>query len=77
MATKTEEIIQRALALLESNPDGMHYSELVKELQKQLSSYARNTIHGTIWNLDAREKSKVFKPSRGLFRLKKFNDKIL
>jgi hypothetical protein len=34
-----------------------------------------NTIHGTVWNLDARLPSAVYKPARGLFRLIRFREK--
>jgi hypothetical protein len=34
-----------------------------------------NTIHGNIWDLDIRLAEKVYKPSRGLFRLVEFGDK--
>lgn len=34
-----------------------------------------NTIHGTVWDLATRLPEKVYKPSRGLFRLVEFLDK--
>jgi len=35
-------------------------------------SFKQNTIHGNVWNLDERFPDRVYKPSRGLFRLTRF-----
>ena len=39
------------------------------------ASLKKNTIHGTVWDLATRLPEKVYKPSRGLFRLVEFRDK--
>ncbi len=64
-----------ALELLKRNPDGIRYSELVRLISEADPELKINTIHGNVWNLDARFPTKVFKPSRGLFRLAEFSDK--
>lgn len=72
MATRRQKIVENALELLDSNPDGLRYSALVKEISKNMPEVPVNTIHGTVWDLDVQQSSKIYKPSRGLYRLTKF-----
>ncbi|MBN2136914.1 MAG: hypothetical protein JW720_03830 [Sedimentisphaerales bacterium] len=72
MATKWEKISDQAIKILKDNPDGLRYSELVKALFEHFGNIPVNTIHGTVWNLHSRCPKRVYKPSRGLFRLVKF-----
>jgi hypothetical protein len=68
MATRKGTITDKAIEALKSNPDGIRYSDLVRSLQSDLPEIPVNTIHGTIWNLDARLPNEIYKPVRGLFR---------
>ena len=70
----TEKIKDKAFELLKDNPDGLRYSELVKFISENDEKLNRNTINGSIWNLDSQFPEKVYKPSRGLFRLIEFKD---
>lgn len=70
----TEKIKDKAFELLKDNPDGLRYSELVKFISENDEKLNRNTINGSIWNLDSQFPEKVYKPSRGLFRLVEFKD---
>ncbi len=72
MATRKENIVEKALALLDVYPDGLRYTELVKEISKTMPDVPINTIHGTVWDIDIQQPSKIYKPSRGLFRLTRF-----
>ncbi|RME94330.1 MAG: hypothetical protein D6766_06070 [Verrucomicrobia bacterium] len=47
---------------------------MVRAVEEADPSFKKNTIHGTVWNLDKRFPKDVYKPSRGLFRLTKFRD---
>jgi len=67
----TERIKAMALEFLESHPDGLRYSELHSKIQAADIGFNSNTIGGCIWNLDAIFPDKVYKPSKGLFRLLK------
>jgi hypothetical protein len=67
----TERIKAKALELLETHPEGLRYSELQSKIEAADSSFKPNTINGCIWNLDATFPEKVYKPSKGLFRLLK------
>lgn len=72
MTTRREKIVEKALEILDSHPDGLRYSELVKNISKTMPDVPVNTIHGTVWDLDVQQSSKIYKPSRGLFRLTRF-----
>jgi hypothetical protein len=64
-----------ALKLLKQHPDGIRYSDLVQRISDANKDLKINTIHGNVWNLDAKFPAEVSKPSRGLFRLAEFSDK--
>lgn len=70
----TQRIKDKALELLQEHPDGLHYSELVKLILEVDEKLNRNTVNGCTWNLDSQFPEKVYKPSRGLFRLVEFKD---
>jgi hypothetical protein len=72
MATIGERIAERAFAALEAAPEGLRYSDLVRRVMEMDGSFKQNTVHGNVWNLDERFPERVYKPSRGLFRLTKF-----
>ena len=72
MATIAERIAEKAFAALEAAPEGLRYSDLVRAVMQEDGSFKQNTVHGNIWNLDERFPDRVYKPSRGLFRLTKF-----
>lgn len=67
----TERIKTKAFELLEQHPEGLRYSELKAKIQAADPGFNSNTINGSIWNLDAAFPEKVYKPSKGLFRLLK------
>lgn len=72
MATRKEKIRQKAVEILKSSPDGLRYSELAKKISEFYNEIPIKTIHGSIWNLDSIYPEKIFKPSRGLFRLSEY-----
>lgn len=67
----TERIKTRALELLENHPDGLRYTELHSKILASDNAFKPNTVNGCIWNLDTIYPEKVYKPSKGLFRLLK------
>ena len=69
-----ERITEKAFEILEAAPEGVRYSELVSRVGELDSSFKPNTIHGTVWNLHEQHPDRVYKPSRGLFRLTKYRD---
>jgi hypothetical protein len=72
MAKVTERIKSAALRLLDENPEGLRYTGLHAKVMGIDSSFNPNTVNGCIWNLDAVYPDKVYKPSKGLFRLIKY-----
>ncbi len=72
MSSITDIIIEKALKLLEENPDGLRYSELVRRIVAENTKINTNTARGVLWNIDQNQPSYVYKPSRGLFRHLKF-----
>jgi hypothetical protein len=72
MATKRERIIEKAIELLDEPEAGLRYSELVAKLEQAFPHDPHGTITGSVWNLDVRVPDRVYKPSRGLFRLCKY-----
>jgi hypothetical protein len=68
MATRTEEIKSVALKIRKSNPSGIRYADLVRKIEEELPHIPVNTIHGNVWNLEARLPVEVYKPARGVFR---------
>lgn len=67
----TERIKAKAFELLEEHPSGLRYSELRSKILGFDSNFKPNTVNGSIWNLDALYPDKIYKPSKGLYRLLK------
>lgn len=68
--TRREIILKEVIQLLQQHPEGLRYSELVKAISEIQTEIPRNTINGTIWNLDIRLPDQIIKPAKGLFQLK-------
>ena len=72
--TSRDQIIAKALELLGNAPHGLRYSEFVQKVHEALPQIPKNTVHGTLWNLDVKLPNQVFKPARGLWLHIKFRD---
>jgi hypothetical protein len=77
MATNKEKITAKAMALLETEPNGIRYSDLVRRMHEEFPDIPINTVHGTVWNLDARFPKLVYKAARGLFRHTKYRETVV
>jgi hypothetical protein len=64
-----DRIRNKALQIIMSSRDGIRYAELKRRIQSSLH-YNLNTIGGSIWDLDQRMPSMVYKPERGVFKPK-------
>lgn len=71
MSTLTEQIYTKIFDLLESHPQGLHWSDLLKKVIKSNPNFHPKTVNGCIWKLIEKFPDKVHKPSKGLFQLKK------
>ena len=68
----TERINAKALELLEKYPEGLHWSELLSKIKEADPNFHPKTVNGCIWKLVENFPDRIYKPSKGLFRLLKF-----
>lgn len=68
----TAQIYAKTFGLLEKHPEGIHWSELISQLRTSNPSFHPKTVNGLVWKLIEKFPDKVYKPSKGLFRLLKY-----
>lgn len=68
----THQINAKALELLEAHPEGLHWSELLSKINESDPSFHPKTVNGCVWKLPQKFPDKIYKPSKGVFRLLKF-----
>lgn len=56
-----------ARSIIKDHPGGIRYSVLVDEILRQNPETPKNTIIGSVWNLETLFANEIAKPSRGLF----------
>ena len=71
-STITGRINAKALGLLDENPEGLRWVDLALMIKKYDSSLHPKTVNGCIWKLTEKFPDKVYKPTKGLFRLLKY-----
>ena len=71
-STVTGRINAKALELLEQHPEGIRWSELNSKIEASDPSFHPKTVNGCVWKLVESFPDKVYKPSKGLFRLRKY-----
>ncbi len=71
-STITGRIYATAFELLEQHPEGLRWSELLRLIEASDPGLHPKTVNGCVWKLVERFPDKVYKPSKGLFRLVKF-----
>lgn len=70
--TTTGRINAKALELLDQQPEGMRWTELLAKIQESDPTFHPKTVNGCVWKLPEKFPDKVYKPSKGLFRLLKY-----
>jgi hypothetical protein len=70
--TITGRIYAKAFDLLEKHPEGIRWSELILKIKESDPGFHPKTVNGCVWKLIERFPGKVYKPSKGLFRLMKY-----
>lgn len=70
----THRINTKAFELLEANPEGLRWSELRSAIEASDESFHPKTVNGIIWKLPQKFPDKIYKPSKGIFRLLKYKD---
>lgn len=73
-STVTGKIYAKAFELLEKHPQGLHWSELIAEIEKS-GKFHPKTVNGCIWKMTEKFPDRVYKPEKGLFRLLKYKSR--
>jgi hypothetical protein len=68
----TERINATALELLGKHREGLRWTELREKIQDSDPSFHPKTVNGCVWKLVESFPDRVYKPSKGLFRLLKY-----
>lgn len=68
----TERIYAKAFELLENHPEGLRWSELLSKINASEPTFHPKTVNGCVWKLVEKFPDKIYKPSKGLFRLLKY-----
>ncbi|MCE7936326.1 hypothetical protein DYH10_00825 [Candidatus Saccharibacteria bacterium CPR2] len=71
-ATITGRINAKALELLEQNPQGIRWTDLLTQIKQSDPNLHPKTVNGCVWKLVEKFPDEVYKPSKGLFRLRKY-----
>lgn len=68
----THRINATAFELLEQHPEGLRWSELLSKIKASDPNFHPKTVNGCVWKLVERFPDKVYKLSKGIFRLLKY-----
>ena len=68
----TARIYALIFALLEQHPEGLRWTNLLREIERIDPTLHPKTVNGCVWKLLQKYPEKVYKPAKGLFRLSKF-----
>ena len=68
----TERINARAFELLEKHPEGLRWLELLSKIKASDPTFHPKTVNGCVWKLVENFPDRIYKPSKGLFRLLKY-----
>ncbi|MEO0224799.1 MAG: hypothetical protein ABIL76_06895, partial [candidate division WOR-3 bacterium] len=62
--------------ILNANPSGLRYSDIVKKISEKLPEIPVNTIQGTLWAIRRRivqgKEKEIAQPERGFYVLSKY-----
>jgi hypothetical protein len=72
--TITGRIYAKALELLDKYPEGISWTDLNEAIQKSYPEFHSKTINGCVWKLTEKFPAKVYKSSKGVFRLLKYSN---
>jgi hypothetical protein len=74
MKLNGKQIHERAMQVLEANPRGIRWSELLRAIEASAPGTPHNSIHGGINTLLATRATDIVKVARGTYQLAKFAD---
>ena len=67
----TKIIETKIFELLENNPEGMRWVDLNNKILESNNTLHPKTVNGIIWKIVEKYPDKIYKPSKGIFKLKK------
>ncbi len=67
-------MISKAVEIINSHPEGIRFSELVRLISNELPDIAKGTIQNTVIKLDTERPTEIYKPARGIFRALKYKN---
>lgn len=67
----TERINATAFKLLDMHPEGLSWTDLRTRIEESDPKFHPKTVNGCVWKLVEKYPDRVYKPSKGLFRLLK------
>jgi hypothetical protein len=68
--TITGQIYDKIFELLEKNPEGIRWVDMNRMVQEAYPDFHPKTINGCVWKLIEKYPDKVYKPEKGLFKLR-------
>ena len=74
MAKIGDRIVEKAFEALDTAPEGIRHAELVRRVVESDRSFKKNHVVGRVVGLIGRFPDRVYKPSRGLYRLTKYRE---
>jgi hypothetical protein len=74
LSTITGQIYAKALELLDQTPEGIRWKDLNEAIKRSNPEFHSKTINGCVWKLTEKFPDKVYKPSKGVFRLLKYSN---
>lgn len=72
LSTITGRVNDAALTILAQHPEGVRWTDLLKNIQAVDPTFHPKTVNGCVWKLTEKFPDLVYKPEKGLFRLTKF-----
>src|SRR3546814_399256 len=72
MKLNRQQIHEQALQILEENPQGIRWSDLLRAVEARTPDTPHNSVHGGIHNLLTTRTSDIVKVARGTYQLAKF-----
>jgi hypothetical protein len=68
----TERINATAFDLLEQHPEGLSWTDLRTRIEESDPGFHPKTVNGCVWKLVETYPDRIYKPSKGRFRLLKY-----
>ena len=74
MKLNRQQIHERALQVLEANPQGIRWRDLLRAVEATTPDTPHNSVHGGVHNLLTTRTTEIVKVARGTYQLAKFVD---